>query len=122
MLTEELQNSACALGETLRASPSVQAYLKAQADCAADPEAADLDNRLLAVYKELLGRQQRGEALQRSEIDAFNALKNQVRQHPLIRERDATLEMVKINFRDSAENLNFPLGEEFAALAVTTIP
>ena len=120
MLTEELKNCARALGETLRASPSVQAYLQAQANCAADPEAAELENRLLALYQELLGRQQRGEALLRSEIDAFNALKSQVHQHPLIRERDTALGMVKQSFTEIADDLNFPLGMEFAALALAS--
>jgi len=119
MLTEELQNSARTLGEALRASPSMQTYLQAQANCAADLEAADLENHLLALYQELVGRQQRGEALQRSEIDAYNTLKSQVHHTPLIQERDAALRLVKQTFTDIADDLNFPLGTEFAALVQT---
>jgi len=117
MLTEELQNSARTLGEALSASQSVQTYLKAQANCGADLEVVDLENRLLALYQELFGRQQRGEALQRSEIDAYNTLKSQVHQHPLILERDAALILVKQTCSNVADDLNFPLGAEFAALS-----
>lgn len=118
MLSEELQISARMLGEALRASPSVQNYLQVQAKCAADAEAAELENRLLTLYQELLERQQRGEALQRSEIDAFNALKYKVQQHPLIRERDDALFLVRQTYLDVADALNLPLGMEFAALAL----
>jgi len=118
MLSEEFQNSARTLGEALRVTPSVQTYLQAQADCAADHEAAELDNRLLAMYQELVGRQQRGEALQRSEIDAYNTLKSQVHQNPLVRERDTALILVKQTCLEIADELNFPLGMEFAALAL----
>jgi len=119
MLTEELQNSARMLGEALHASPSVQTYLQAQADCAADPEVAEMEKRLLAMYQALMGRQQRGEALPRSEIDVFNALKGQVHQHPLIRERDAALALVKLTFADIADDLHLSLGADFGALAQT---
>ena len=118
MITEELQNCARDLGETLRSSASVQTYLKAQADCIADPEASDLEKRLQALYQELVGRQQRGEALQRSEIDAYNILKSQVHHNPLIMERDAALSLVKQTFTDVADDLSFPLGIEFTTLAL----
>ena len=117
MLTKELQYAACDLGETLRASSSVQAYLKAQTDCETDPEASDLENRLQALYQELVGRQQRGELLQHSEIDAYNVMKSQVHHNPLIQERDAALSLVKQTFTEIADNLSFPLGIEFTTLA-----
>jgi cell fate (sporulation/competence/biofilm development) regulator YlbF (YheA/YmcA/DUF963 family) len=117
MLTEELRSAARNLGETLRASSPVQAYLKAQADCEADPVASELEKRLQALYQELIGRQQRGEALQRNEIDAYNVLKSQVHHHPLIQERDATLSLIKQSFTTIADELSFPLGIEYATLA-----
>jgi len=104
--------------QALRASPSVQIYLTALAKCVADLEATDLEKRLLALYQELVGCQQRGEALQRSEIDAYNVLKSQVHQYPLIRERDDALGLVKQTFANIANDLNFPLGVEFATLAL----
>lgn len=118
MLSEELQNAARTLGEALRASPSVQAYLQAQANFTADPEATGLENRLLGLYQELMNRQQLGEVLERSEIEAFNVLKRQVFQHPLVRERDEALGLVKQTFVNIAQDLNFPLGVEFATLAL----
>ncbi len=117
MLTEEIRNTARTLGETLRAGPSVQTYLQAQADCAADPEAAEIEKRLLAMYQELMSRQQHGETLQRSEIDVYNTLNSQVHQHRLVRERDAALALIKQTFADIADDLNLSLGTEFAALA-----
>lgn len=117
MLTEELRNAARNLGETLRASPSVQAFLKAQADCEADPLVSDQEKQLLALYQELIGRQQRGEALLRSEIDAYNVFKSQVHHNPLIQERDTALSAVKQIFTAIADELSFPLGIEYATLA-----
>jgi len=117
MLTDELQNAARDLGEALRASSSVQAYLKAEAGCEADPEASELEKRLLALHQELLGRQQRGEALQRSEIGAYNVLKDRVHYNPRIQERDAALSEVKQTFTAIADELSFPLGIKFASLA-----
>jgi cell fate (sporulation/competence/biofilm development) regulator YlbF (YheA/YmcA/DUF963 family) len=117
MLTEELQVTARTLGEALQASEPVQKYLKALAEFQADPEAADLEKRTLAMYEELIARQQRGEMLQRSEIDDFNTLKRQVYQHPRITEREAALTPVKRYFAEIADEINLPLGVEFSTLA-----
>jgi cell fate (sporulation/competence/biofilm development) regulator YlbF (YheA/YmcA/DUF963 family) len=117
MLTEEIQNTARLLGESLHALPPSQTYLKTQADCVANPSAADLEQRMFAMYEDLIARQQRGEELQPSEIDAFNSLKRQVFQHPLISEREAALALVKRHFSEIAEEINLPLGMEFPTLA-----
>jgi cell fate (sporulation/competence/biofilm development) regulator YlbF (YheA/YmcA/DUF963 family) len=117
MLTEELRTAARALGEALRVSEAVQKYLNARADCEADPEAVDLEKRLLARYEELITRQQRGDLLPRSEIEAFNALKRQVYLYPRIADREAATALVKPNFAEIADEINLPLGVEFAALA-----
>jgi cell fate (sporulation/competence/biofilm development) regulator YlbF (YheA/YmcA/DUF963 family) len=117
MLTEELRTAARALGEALHGSRAVLAYFKASPDCEADPEAVGLEKRLLALYEELIARQQRGEILQRSEIDAFNALRRQVYEHPRIADREAAMTLVKPHFAEIADEINLPLGVEFAALA-----
>jgi len=117
MLTEELHTAARTLGETLRTSDVVQKYLRVLADCEADPETAHLEKRMHTMYEELIARQQHGQNLQRSEIDAFNALKRQVYQHPRIAEREAALTRVKQTFADIADDLNISLGTDFAALA-----
>lgn len=117
MSTELLRNAAHKLGENLRTSSSVQAFLKAQADCEADPEVTELEKRLQGLYQELVERQQQGEALQRSEIDAYNRLKSQVHHQPLIQTRDAALSLVKQSFTAIADELSFPLGIEYANLA-----
>ena len=72
---------------------------------------------MLAMYEELIARQQRGEMLQRSEIDDFNNLKRQVYQHPRITEREAALTPVKRYFAEIADEINLPLGVEFSTLA-----
>jgi len=117
MLTEELQVIARTLGEALHDSEPVQKYLKALAEFQADPEAADLEKRMLAMYEELIARQHLGEMLQRSEIDTFNTLKKQVYQHPRIAEREAALTPVKGYFAEIADEINLPLGVEFSTLA-----
>lgn len=119
MLTDELRNAARLMGEALHASQTVQTYLRAHAAFEADPEAVELEKSLLTMYMDLVHRQQSGEILQRSEIDAFNDLKNRVRRHPLIFERDAALKMLKRYFVAVAEEINFPLGLEFPALVKT---
>jgi cell fate (sporulation/competence/biofilm development) regulator YlbF (YheA/YmcA/DUF963 family) len=117
MLTEELNTAARNLGKTLHDSEVVQKYLKVLADCEADPETADLEKRMRSMYEDLLARQQRGENLQRSEIDDFNALKSQVYQLPRVAEREAVLTPVKAHFAEIADEINLPLGVEFPALA-----
>ena len=117
MLTEELNTAAHTLGETLRARDVVQKYLKALDDCKADPETADLEKRMRTLYEELLARQQRGENLERSEIDEFNTLKRQVYQLPRIADREAALTPVKAYFAEIADEINLPLGVEFPTLA-----
>lgn len=116
MLTEELKNAARTLGESLNASEPVYTYLKAQADCKADSEASVLEKRMFAIYDELIRRQEQGEVLSRSEIDAFNTLKRQVFQHPSIAERDAAQAQVKRYFAEIADEINFLLGVEFPTL------
>ena len=117
MLTEELHTAARTLGESLHEREVVQNYLKALADCKADPETADLENRMRTLYEELLACQQRGENLERSEIDDFNALKRQVYLLPLVAEREAALRLVKSYFAEIADEINLPLGVEFPTLA-----
>lgn len=118
MLTEELQTGARVLGQALHASQPVQKYLGALADCNADPQAVDLEKRLLALYEELIARQQSGEILEHSEIEAFNALKRQVYQHPRIAAREAAAAAVKRQFAELADTINLPLGVEFSTLAL----
>jgi len=120
MLTEELRTTARALGEALRCHEAVQKYLKASADCTADAEAVDFEDRLLALYAELTSRQQRGETLQREEIDVFHALSRQVYEHPRIAGREAAATLVKPYFAEIADEINLQLGVEFAALAQAT--
>lgn len=118
MLTEEITQTARQLGKALRTHQSVLAYIKARDLCIADPTASVLEQRMLDMFEDLITRQNRGEELQRSDIDAFNKLKSQVYRHPLIAERENTLQWVKTDFAGVADEINFPLGVEFPTLAL----
>ena len=117
MLTDELNTAARNLGKTLHDSEAVQKYLKMLADCEADPETSDLEKRMHSMYEDLLARQQRGESLQRSEIEDFNTLKRQVYQLPRVVEREMALTPVKVYFAEIADEINLELGVEFPTLA-----
>jgi len=77
----------------------------------------DLEKRMHAMPEELIASQQRGENLQRSEINDFNALRRQVYQLPRIAEREDVLTQVKRYFAEIADEINLPLGVEFSTLA-----
>jgi cell fate (sporulation/competence/biofilm development) regulator YlbF (YheA/YmcA/DUF963 family) len=116
-MLEELENAARALGMALSASEPVQRYRQAVAECETDSQASELEAQLYAMYDELISRQQRGEIISRNEVEAFNALKRRVYQQPRIREREAALMDVKRYFVQIADEINFPLGVDFALLA-----
>lgn len=118
ILPQELKQAAQAFGQSLRAAPAVQEYLKAQQALVADAEARDLDERTQKLYEELLARQQAGEQLPRAEVDAFQALNRQARAHRLIAERDAALQMVKSSFVMVGQDLSIALGLDYTELAI----
>lgn len=117
MLTDEIKKTASQLGKAMRTHPAVVAYIKARDICTADPIASELEQRMLAIYKDLISRQNHGKGLRTSEIDAFNNLKSQVYRNPLIAERENALLLVKSYFADITDEINFPLGLEFPTLA-----
>jgi cell fate (sporulation/competence/biofilm development) regulator YlbF (YheA/YmcA/DUF963 family) len=117
LLSNELHQAAQTLGESLRNSDSVQTYLAAQTQAAADPEAHDLEQRLLAQYDNLISRQQAGEELAQAEVDAFYALRSQTYDHPLIVKREAALQPVKAVFAGVGAELSAELSFDYTALA-----
>lgn len=120
VLSEELKQAAQALGESLRATEAMQAYLAAQACLRADPEASSLEDRFLQLYHSLLARQQAGEELTQAEVDEFYALRSQMQRHPLIAERDAALTLLRSTFAVAGLELSNELGLDFTALAQET--
>ena len=104
-LSDELEQTAQALGQSLRATEDAQAYLQAQARVQADPEASPLDERLSGLYQELLARQRAGEQLAQAEVDEFYALRSQAQSQPLIAERDFALSQLKSYLAQAALDL-----------------
>ena len=117
-LPEDLQQAAQEFGLALRAHETVRSYLAAQQAVLADAEARELDERSRAMYEDLVARQQNGEQLPREEVEAFYALNQQARSHPLIAERDAALALVKSTFVNVGQDLSLALGIEYTALAI----
>ena len=117
ILPEELQKTAQSLGEALKANEAVQAYLKAKADLEKDAEGSTLETRLFTLYESLIARQQVGETLERQELDEFYSLRNLVRTHPLVTERDAALTQAKLFLADIANEISNALGVDYTALA-----
>jgi cell fate (sporulation/competence/biofilm development) regulator YlbF (YheA/YmcA/DUF963 family) len=117
MLSNELHQAAQTLGESLRQIDSVQAYLTARALVDADPEAHDLEQRLLTQYDNLIARQQAGEELAQAEVDEFYALRGQTYSHPLVAERENALQPVKAVFAGVGAELSAELGFDYTALA-----
>lgn len=120
VLSDELKQAAQALGESLRATEAVQAYLAAQTRLRADPEASSLEDRFLQLYHSLLTRQQAGEELTQAEVDEIYALHSQMQRHPLIAERDMALTLLKSTFAVAGLDLSNELGLDFTALAQET--
>jgi len=120
ILSEELKQAAQALGQSLRATDVVQAYLDAQARLQADPQAASLEERFQKLYQDLMARQQAGEQLTRAEVDEFYALRSQAQSHPLIAERDFALSQVKSYLAKVALDLSQQSGVDYTTLAGAT--
>ncbi len=116
-LTEEIQTAASQLGQSLRQDEHVRAYLDSLKEFQSDPEASALEKKLYEVYETLLARQQAGEQLSQEDIRPFNELRGQVQSHPLISRRNDMLRLVKPYLNQVAEEISFPLGVDYTALA-----
>ncbi len=116
-ITPEIEQAARALGQALRANPAAQAYLEASQRVAADPEVAALEKELYETYESLIARQQKGERIQREEVQAFNVLRNRFFSHPLVQERESALQPLKSLFIEAAVEISAPLGVDYTKLA-----
>jgi cell fate (sporulation/competence/biofilm development) regulator YlbF (YheA/YmcA/DUF963 family) len=115
-LPDTLNQAAQTFGQALRQNQAVQRYLEAQARLQANPEIRDLDQRYQAMFQTLGNRQRAGEQLPRAELDAFYALRQQIRHQSLIAERDAALSAVKNYFVIVGGDLNHVLKIDYVAL------
>ncbi len=116
-LTQEIQHAAEALGQQLHADPGVQEYIRLRDEINQNTEVSALEKKLNSMYQDLVGRQQNGEDLQQSEVDAYYALKRQVEEYPLLMMRDSQLEGVKALFIETGKQLTSIMGMDFSKLA-----
>jgi hypothetical protein len=69
------------------------------------------------MYQDLVKREQNGEDLQQTEVDAYYALKQQVEGHPWIIARDKRLVGVKPLLAETAQRMIPLLGLDYTTFA-----
>ncbi len=116
-LSTEIEQAARALGQALRAQPSTQAYLEAAQRLEANPDVCNLEKTLYATYDALIARQQAGESIPQSEIQAFYELRDRFFGHPLVQEREQALHDLKELFQETVARLTASLGVDYTQLA-----
>lgn len=116
-LPEELDRLARQLGQSLRRSSAVRAYLEVESRLQADPEASALDRQVGELYRRLLGRQQAGEQLSRAEVSEFRALQSRALKLPPIAERDLAVGRLKSYMVEVGLDLSGLLGLDYTVLA-----
>jgi cell fate (sporulation/competence/biofilm development) regulator YlbF (YheA/YmcA/DUF963 family) len=117
ILPNEIKRVAQKLGQSLRETPEVAAYLQAVQAVQDNPQAAALEEAFLALYQNLVAKQRDGQALDPTELNEYSQLREQVRFNPLIAARDDQLQMVKLVLSDAGQMMTATLGVDFSALA-----
>ncbi|MCS7248065.1 MAG: YlbF family regulator [Anaerolineales bacterium] len=116
-LPSEIKAAALELVKAMKQDSTIRLYLSAKEAVENDPEASALESRLLELYEDLIQRQSRGEELSEEHIRAFNALRYQVRFHPLIARRENALAQIKPYLAQIAEEISDSLGIDYTILA-----
>lgn len=116
-VSNEILLAAKELGEALKASPSVQAYLEACADVEQDAELSAMEADLQSTYEALVARQRQGQVIPPQEINAFYKLRETVVYNPLIEAREAALKAVKAEFEQVGGTISSILSVDYTALA-----
>jgi cell fate (sporulation/competence/biofilm development) regulator YmcA (YheA/YmcA/DUF963 family) len=114
--TEEILQAARAFGEALRQDAAVQELQRAAARAQDDPEVSALEERVVALYHELVGRQQAGEMVASHEINGYYNLRERLVRHPLIVERQQRQKAVQLLFQQAGSTLSSALTVEYSAL------
>ena len=109
-ISPDVHQAALKLGEALKASRTVLAFLDAQRELDADPEAAALKARLAEVYDSIIARQSAGQVIPSGEIDEYYALENQVHSRPSLSNQEARLDELKDLMSETNELLSNALG------------
>ncbi len=115
-LPQDIQDAARALIEALQSDPQAKAYQDAVAALLNTPEAAALEKRFMGLYTDLIGRQQKGEALTQEDLAPFYAMRNEYYGHPLIVARDDALGAFKPLLAEAAEQISVQIGFDFIEL------
>ena len=116
-LAQEIQAAARHLGQCIRQDKFVQEYLDALEASQTDLEASALEKKMYEVYEGLIRCQQVCEQLDPEVARSFYELRQQVQTHPLITKRNDMHRLIRPYLSAIAEEINFPLGVDFAALA-----
>ena len=118
-LRDDVKQAAQTFGQAVRANQTVEWYLLADAALQADPEARGLDQRYQALYESLVARQKSGELLPQDELDAFYELQEQVREHPLLQDRNKKQEVAKGYLQHLGADFNQKLGLDYVTLVLS---
>jgi cell fate (sporulation/competence/biofilm development) regulator YlbF (YheA/YmcA/DUF963 family) len=116
-ITEDIQSAAQELGRALHQTPAMQRYQAAAEQAAQDETLCALETRLAELHAALSAREQAGQVLPRSEINAYHNLREQILRHPLYAAREDALKQVKLTFALTAEALSSTLTVDFNELA-----
>lgn len=113
----EIEQAALALGRALRDAPAMSHYLEARQSVEKDAEASAVEKELYATYEVLIARQQAGKQIPQQELEAFNALRSRFFTHPLVQDRENSLQPLKSFFAEVAFEIGAPLGVDYTTLA-----
>ena len=117
ILPSEIQSAAQELGQNLRQTSTVAEYLQAAQAVQDDPEAVEMEQKLLALYHRLSTKERSGQVLDQSELKEYSLLREKFWANPLIAAREDQLQMVKYIFADVGQILSSGLGVDFTSLA-----
>ena len=117
-ITEEIRQAAENLGKQLGANPNVQDFVSLQKEVQQDARVVDLETRFALLNQKLAEREQTGGRLDRSVVEEYYELKDQVNDHPLIIARDYRLDIVKALFAQVAQRMTPILGIEYTTFAL----
>lgn len=118
-LSDDVRQAAHRFGEAMRANQTVERYLQADAALQTAQEARELDQHYQAVYDNLVTRQRAGDAISQDELDVFYALQAQVRDLPLIQDRNRKLAVTKGYLQHLGADLNQKLGLDYIELVLS---
>ncbi len=117
-ISEALLEAARELGNALNASPVVQEYQQASEAIEKDQDLQALRLKVEQLYEDLINRQQNGEALSPGDIQAFNQLRGQYVQHPLIVRQEQCQRAVKALFEEAGGAISSILSVDYSQLVL----